>query len=81
MSLQGTPPCLPPLFPAERSQNLLRLSVQSRQPLRSNRHLNMKIAVAAARAANGSKEKLLIGDLDAEKEFNFAGDVAAQCGY
>ena len=46
-------------------------------PLRSNRHLNMKIAEAAARAANGSKEKLLIGDLDAEKEFNFAGDVAA----
>ena len=46
-------------------------------PLRSNRHLNMKIAVAAAHAANGSKEKLLIGDLDAEKEFNFAGDVAA----
>jgi SAM-dependent methyltransferase len=46
-------------------------------PLRSNRHLNMKIAVAAARVANGSKEKLLIGDLDAEKEFNFAGDVVA----
>ena len=46
-------------------------------PLRSNRHLNMKIAMAAARVANGSKEKLLIGDLDAEKEFNFAGDVAA----
>ena len=46
-------------------------------PLRSNRHLNMKIAVAAARVANGSKEKLLIGDLDVEKEFNFAGDVAA----
>lgn len=46
-------------------------------PLRSNRHLNMKIAEAAARAANDSKEKLLIGDLDAEKEFNFAGDVAA----
>ncbi len=46
-------------------------------PLRSNRHLNMKIAVAAARAANGSKEKLLIGDLEAEKEFNFAGDIAA----
>ena len=46
-------------------------------PLRSDRHLNMRIAVAAARAARGSKEKLLIGDLDAEKEFNFAGDVAA----
>jgi GDPmannose 4,6-dehydratase len=46
-------------------------------PLRSNRHLNMKIATAAAAAAKGSKEKLLIGDLDAEKEFNFAGDVAA----
>ena len=46
-------------------------------PLRSNRHLNMKIAEAAARIASGSKERLLIGDLDAEKEFNFAGDVAA----
>jgi len=46
-------------------------------PLRSNRHINMKIAVAAAAAANGSDEKLLIGDLDAEKVFNFAGDVAA----
>jgi GDPmannose 4,6-dehydratase len=49
-------------------------------PLRSNRHLNMKIAVAAAAAANGCKEKLLIGDLNAEKEFSFAGDVtAAMC--
>lgn len=46
-------------------------------PLRSNRYLNMKIAVAAAAIAKGSREKVLIGDLDAEKEFNFAGDIAA----
>lgn len=46
-------------------------------PLRSSRHLNMKIAEAATRAASGSPEKLLIGDPDAEKEFGFAGDIVA----
>ena len=46
-------------------------------PLRSNHHLNMKIAEAAVRAASCSSERLLIGDPDAEKEFNFAGDIAA----
>jgi GDPmannose 4,6-dehydratase len=46
-------------------------------PLRSNRHLNMKIAEAAAMAARGGGSRLQIGDLSAEKEFNFAGDVAA----
>jgi GDPmannose 4,6-dehydratase len=46
-------------------------------PLRSNRHLNMKIAEAAALAARGGGNRLQIGDLSAEKEFNFAGDIAA----
>ena len=46
-------------------------------PLRTARHLNMNIAMAAVRIARGSSEKLLIGDLTAEKEFNFAGDVVS----
>ena len=44
-------------------------------PERSNQHLNMKIAEAAARHAEGVRDKLLIGDLTAEKEFGFAGDI------
>ena len=46
-------------------------------PLRTSRHLNMKIAQAAAAAAAGSSEKLHIGDPAAEKEFNFAGDIVS----
>lgn len=46
-------------------------------PIRSNRHLNMKIAEAAALAACGGSHRLRIGDLHAEKEFNFAGDITA----
>ena len=46
-------------------------------PLRSNRHLNMKIAEAAAFAASGGDQRLSIGDMNAENEFNFAGDVTA----
>lgn len=46
-------------------------------PLRSSRHLNMQIAEAAALAACGGDRRLRIGDTNAEKEFNFAGDVVA----
>lgn len=46
-------------------------------PFRSARHLNMKIALAAANAKRGSDEPLRIGNLDAMKEFGFAGDIAA----
>ena len=44
-------------------------------PLRTARHLNQKIAMTVKRIANGSKEKLFIGDLHAKKEFSFAGDI------
>ena len=44
-------------------------------PYRSNHHLTMKIAEAAARSAQGSADKLTLGDIDAQKEFNFAGDT------
>ena len=44
-------------------------------PFRSERHINSKIMNAARRIANGSHEKLAIGDLDARKEFGFAGDI------
>jgi len=44
-------------------------------PFRSSQHLSMRIAEAAAQAASGSKTNLKIGDIEARKEFNFAGDI------
>lgn len=44
-------------------------------PLRSERHMTMKIVAAAKRIANGSSEKIIVGDLKAKKEWGFAGDI------
>jgi GDPmannose 4,6-dehydratase len=44
-------------------------------PLRSERHVNQKIVSAVNRIANGSNEKLELGNINVEKEFNYAGDV------
>ncbi len=44
-------------------------------PLRSERHINQKIAMAAKRIAGGSKEIIEIGDTTVKKEFSFAGDI------
>jgi GDPmannose 4,6-dehydratase len=44
-------------------------------PLRTERHVNQKIAMAANRVANGSKEKIEIGNINVQKEYNFAGDM------
>lgn len=44
-------------------------------PLRTERHMTQKIAKAAKRVGEGSNEKILIGDLDAIKEYSFAGDI------
>lgn len=44
-------------------------------PLRTGRHMTKKIAEAAKRIAGGSNEKLMIGDIDAVKEYTYAGDV------
>ncbi len=44
-------------------------------PFRSENHINQKIVKSAINIANGSKEKLIIGNLDVKKEFNFAGDI------
>lgn len=44
-------------------------------PLRSEQHMSKKIAEAAKRAGRGGTEKLEIGDLDAVKEYGFAGDI------
>lgn len=46
-------------------------------PLRTERHVNQKIASAARRIAAGSKERLVLGDITVKKEFNFAGDIIA----
>jgi GDPmannose 4,6-dehydratase len=45
-------------------------------PLRSERHINKKIALAVNRIARGSKEVIEVGDINVKKEFSFAGDVA-----
>lgn len=45
-------------------------------PRRSERHVAQKISSAAVRIANGSKERLVIGDVTTVKEWTFAGDVA-----
>lgn len=44
-------------------------------PLRTEQHVNQKIVKAAQRIANGSDEKLVLGDIDVKKEFNYAGDI------
>lgn len=44
-------------------------------PLRTERHVNMKIAKAVQRISKGSKEKMELGNIDVQKEFNYAGDV------
>ena len=44
-------------------------------PLRTERHVNQKIAATAKRIANGSKESLELGNIDVQKEFNYVGDI------
>lgn len=44
-------------------------------PLRTEKHINQKIAKAAQRIVNGSKESLKLGNVDVQKEFSYAGDI------
>lgn len=44
-------------------------------PLRSDQHINQKIATYVQRVKTGTNEKLIIGDVSVRKEFNYAGDV------
>lgn len=44
-------------------------------PRRTERHMAKKITEAVKRVANGSEEKLIIGDISIVKEWTFAGDV------
>lgn len=46
-------------------------------PMRKPGHLSQMIACAVKRIAAGSDEKIKIGDASVEKEWTFAGDVAA----
>lgn len=43
--------------------------------LRSERHINQKIAQFVMRISSGGSEVLEVGDIDVRKEFNYAGDV------
>lgn len=45
-------------------------------PYRKTGHVSQIVATAAAKASIGSSEVLELGDLDVEKEWTFAGDVA-----
>lgn len=44
-------------------------------PLRTEKHVNQKIVKAVNRIASGSNEKLELGNIQVQKEFNYAGDV------
>jgi GDPmannose 4,6-dehydratase len=44
-------------------------------PRRTEQHVNQKIVRAVKRIAQGSSEKIEIGDPSVKKEFNFAGDI------
>jgi GDPmannose 4,6-dehydratase len=44
-------------------------------PLRNERHMTKKISEAAKRIGKGGHEMLEIGDVDAIKEYSYAGDV------
>jgi GDPmannose 4,6-dehydratase len=44
-------------------------------PLRTEKHVNQQIASTVKRIAGGSNEKLQLGNIDVQKEFNFAGDA------
>ena len=46
-------------------------------PFRTEQHVNQKIVMAVKRIANGHDEKLILGNIDVKKEFNFAGDVVS----
>lgn len=43
--------------------------------LRSEKHVNQKIAACVQRIAKGSTEKLVLGNIEVKKEFNYAGDI------
>jgi GDPmannose 4,6-dehydratase len=45
-------------------------------PLRKDNHISKMIADAVKRIANGSNEKITLGDISVKKEWAFAGDVA-----
>ena len=45
-------------------------------PFRKPRHLSQKIASAVRRIAGGSNEFIEIGNVDVQKEWGFAGDIA-----
>jgi len=45
-------------------------------PLRSPRHINQKIVLAAQSIAGGHSDKLSLGDVTIKKEFTYAGDIA-----
>lgn len=46
-------------------------------PLRNEHHVNQKIAKAIQRINSGANERIVLGNMDVQKEFGFAGDSVA----
>jgi GDPmannose 4,6-dehydratase len=44
-------------------------------PLRTEQHVNKKITATINRISNGSNENLELGNIEVQKEFNYAGDI------
>lgn len=44
-------------------------------PIRPEQHVSQHIVLTIKRIAEGSKEKLELGDINIKKEFNYAGDI------
>jgi len=49
--------------------------------LRSEKHINMKIAQFVTKISSGSEEKLVIGNIDVMKEYNYAEDMVEAVWY
>jgi GDPmannose 4,6-dehydratase len=50
-------------------------------PLRAINHINQEIIDTAFKIKNGIKDKIIIGNPEIEKEFNFAGDIVKAIWY
>lgn len=44
-------------------------------PLRTENHVNQKIVKAVQQITKGQQEKLMLGNINVRKEFNYAGDI------
>jgi len=49
-------------------------------PRRGESFVTRKVSLGAARIKEGSRKKLVMGNLDAQRDWGFAGDTSGPCG-